>query len=201
MKKAFMIFGMAVAVLLAATLLVRTFFTHRSFSIPGVTKTVSDDVTLSILHSEAMSFLVTRRTVTQVVIEHNESNLLGDWHGVLWATVRWHWGVDLKKITKNDIRHSGDVIYCRLPEPESLEAPAVEPGSIGFLSKSTFVPKLLELFNSGHQQRTVEMLLQQRANEFATEKKLKPTREEMLIDANNAVKVFKDTAGIDLRFE
>jgi len=65
---------------------------------------IDEHISLSVLRSRAMAFLVTRRTATQIVVEHGESNWLGQWRGVLWATVQIHYGVDLEKIQPRDIR-------------------------------------------------------------------------------------------------
>ena len=110
---------------------------------------VEEHISLSVLRSETLAFLVTRRNVMQVIVEHGESNWLGQWRGVLWAVVTLRHGVDLTKITAQDIRHDGDVTIVKLPEPEVLDF-AIEPGSVGFLAKSTAVPKVEDLLHNGH---------------------------------------------------
>lgn len=165
-------------------------------------RTVIDEkATLSILRSEALSFLVTRRTVTQLVVEHDESNWAGDWHGVLWATVSWRWGVDLTKLTEQDIRRDGEQIVCRLPEPQLLDF-GVEPGSVGFMSKSTAVPKFIDVFRGGYQRSVLENNLKSHAMKFAQDQKLCPTRDEIARQLNDAAGVLlKNAAGVAIRFE
>ncbi len=161
---------------------------------------IDEKVTLSILRSESLSFLVTRRTATQIVVDYRESNILGDWRGVLWATVNWRWGVDLKKITEKDIRRQGETIFCRLGEPELLDF-GIQPGSEGFMSKSTAVPKVLEIARGGWQRGELEGRLYARSKEFAEKNQLRPSRDEIVRQLNDATAAVKAATGLDIRFE
>ena len=160
---------------------------------------IDERTTLSILRSEAMTFLVTRRLATQIVVEYEESDWLGEWRGVLWATVRMYHGVDLKKIEPNDIHREGDVIFVRLPQPELLDF-CVEPGSVGVLTKSTAVPKVLSILRNGHRKQ-LEKALRQRALEFAGRQGMLPTREEIVWQLNTAMLALTVPAGVNIRFE
>lgn len=155
---------------------------------------------MSILKVEQMEFLVTRSARTQIVIEHNESNWLGEWRGVLWATVTWRWGVDLRKIGPNDIHRDGDTIVIRLPEPELLDF-ALVPGSVRFMSKSTSVPKLHDYLNGGSQRELLESHLHDQALDFAHQQHLLPTRQEILQQLCGASVMLERAAGAKLRFE
>jgi hypothetical protein len=195
-----LIVGAAAAVLLVAIGAgVGMWLGGRSVN-PLTRRTVDEKVTLSLLRSEALAFLVTRRTVTQIVVEHEEFDLLGEWRGVLWATVSWRWGVDMTRITEKDIRRQGQVIVCRLPEPQLLDF-ALEPGSVGFMSKSTAVPKLLDLARGGEQRRKLEERLRTRAMEFAGRQGLCPSREEVVRQLNDAAGAIRQAAGVEIRFE
>lgn len=204
MKKTLIGFGCGAAVVVLVALWQGWFGGHDGATglLPtSLTKTaVNETATLSVLHSEAMAFLVTRRTTTQVVVEHGESNFFGDWQGVLWATVTWQWGVDLKKVGQKDLRREGNVVICRLPEPEMLNF-AVEPGSIGFMSRSTAIPKAMTVFGSMDQRRLMEGRLRAHAMKFAEQNKLMPTRQEMVAQVNGAVAIFNQGGGVELRFE
>ncbi|RPI62567.1 MAG: DUF4230 domain-containing protein [Planctomycetaceae bacterium] len=161
---------------------------------------VSEKATLSLLRSEAMTFLVTRRSVTQIVVEHNESDWLGQWQGVLWVTVHFEWGVDMEKLSEKNIRREGDVIYCRLPEPQMLSF-GIVPGSENFMSRSTAVPKMQEFFNTGGQQHRLQQAVPAMAEKFAKEQHLCPTRAEMVKQLNEASAAIKQATGADIRFE
>jgi len=161
---------------------------------------VNEKATLAILRSEAMSFLVTRRTTTQIIVEHEESNWLGSWHGVLWATVSWRWGVDLGKLTEKNLRREGDTLVCRLGEPELLDF-GVEPNSIHHMSKSTAVPKVINIFSDGWQRVVLESRVQDYAMKFADDNKLRPSRNEIVRQLNDAAATLKTATGFELRFE
>ncbi len=160
---------------------------------------IDETTTLSLLHSEPMKFLVTRRTTTQIIVDYQESDWLGDWRGVLWATVQIHYGVDLQKVTAEDIHRQGEVLIVKLPKPELLDF-SIEPGSVGFMSKSTAVPKLIDLLHNG-QKKELERRLQKRAMEFAEAHDLMPTREEIVRELNDAVSLLKQAGNLRLRFE
>ena len=172
------------------------FFNPAGFA-PGTR--VDEHISLSVLRSEALTFLVTRRTATQVVVEHEESSWLGQWRGVLWATVHIHYGVNLAKIQARDIRRDGNVAFVKLPEPDVLDF-SLEPGSVGVLSKSTAVPKIEDLLNNGHR-RVLEARLRESALEFARQRGMLPTRDELIGQLNKAVSLLASEGGVRLRFE
>jgi hypothetical protein len=155
--------------------------------------------TLSILRIQTLSFLVTRRTSTQIVVEHQESNWLGQWRGVLWAVVKLHYGVDLAKIKAGDIRCDGDITFVKLPEPEVLDF-SIDPSSFGVMTKATSVPKLDDLLNNTHR-RLLEGSLEQAALDFAKQQDLLPTRNELIKQLNEAVLLMAHEGGVRLRFE
>jgi hypothetical protein len=201
MTKILIKLGLLAALLVATGFVSVWKFGHREQSGGGFLDTkVNEKITLSVLKSEAMSFLVTRRTTTQLVVEHDESNLFGDWNGVYWVTVRWNWGVDLSKLEEKDLRREGDKIVCHLPEPELLEfTPLLE--TEGFFSKSSFVPKVQEMFNGGQQRATLRALLMQKAMKFADEEHLRPSRRQLAEQLNGNSSFIKKAAGADVVFE
>ncbi len=190
----------AVVGLLMAATGVAVWMHGRHGGSPGIWEPqVSDKETLSVLKSEAMAFLVTRRTTTQLVIEHSESGLLGEWDGVYWVTVRWLWGVDMSKLSEKDLRREGNKIICRLPDPELLEfAPKLETEK--FYSKSTFIPKIREIFTGG-QLQVLRDRLEQEAGRFAREQNLCPTRAEIAAQLNASGSVIRKMTGNEVVFE
>ena len=191
--------GLLWAILVAGTLawLASRYWPSAADLTPEVT--VQERVTLSVLQNEALVFLVTRRTATQIVVEHEESSWLGQWRGVLWATVRIHYGVDLAKIEEKDVRQEGDQTLITLPEPQVLDF-AIEPGSIGFLSKSTAVSKITDILHNG-QRRLLEERLRESALEFARKRGMLPARAELLQQLNQAVSLLATEGAVRLRFE
>jgi len=191
--------GRAVAAILAALLLLVAVGAVAWYGLGRSSVRIDEKTTLSILRSEAMAFLVTRRLVTQVVVVYEQSDWLGEWRGILWATVHIHHGVDLKKIRPSDIRREGDVILVRLPEPQLLDF-SLEPGSVGVMTKATAVPKVLDLLRNGHR-RQLEQALRQRSLEFAGRRGLLPTREQIVGQLNAAVSALDVSADVTICFE
>jgi len=165
----------------------------------GPQTAVDKHVSLSVLRSQALSFLVTRRTTTQIVVEHTESNWLGRWRGVLWVVVTIHHGIDLEKIRGRDIRREDGVTFVKLPGPEVLDF-SIEPGTIGFMSKSTAVPKIADLLHNGHR-RVLEARVRQAAREFVRQRDVLPTRDELVEQLNEAVAILASDGSVRLRFE
>ena len=167
---------------------------------PAPAAAVDERATLSVLQSEQMAFLVTRRTVTQVVIDHRESDVLGEWRSVLWASVSFRWGVDMTKLGPDDLTRRGDVLIVHLPEPELLDF-ALVPGSMGYLSKSTALPKLADYCRGGWQRGILEDQVRHRAMEFAAQRRLLPSRQEIVAQLNGSSDLLAVALGMKVRFE
>ena len=200
MKNMLIKLGLLVALVVATGFVSVWKFGHKEQGTGVFDTKVNEKMTLSVLKSEAMSFLVTRRTTTQLVVEHDESSIFGGWDGVYWVTVRWNWGVDLSKLTEKDLRREGDKIVCHLPEPELLEfVPVLD--SEGFYSRSSLLPKIKEMFNGGQQRATLRALLMQKAMKFADEEHLRPSRRQIADQLNSSSSFIKKAAGADVVFE
>jgi hypothetical protein len=160
-----------------------------TFHVAGLTpaKKIEENVVISLLKSELLTFLVTRRTSTQIVVEHNESDLLGEWRGVLWAKVSWRWGVDLNKLKAENMHRHGNSWVVDLPEPELLDF-AIVPGSVGCLTKATLVPKVADFCRGGSIRQALEARLGVQAMKFAGENGMLPSRAEIVRQLNEAIK-------------
>lgn len=157
-------------------------------------------VAVSLLKSELMSFLVTRRTTTQVVVEHQESDWAGEWRGVLWVKASWRWGMDLGKLRPQDISQCGDAWVVRLPEPEMLDF-AIVPSSTGWMTKATAVPKALDFLRGGSHRQVLEAQVSQQAMWMAAEAGMLPTRSEMIAQLNEASGLILQGTGTKVVFE
>lgn len=161
---------------------------------------IDEKVTLSILKSQAVTFLVTRTMNTQLVIEKTESAWWGEWDGLLIVDVHWNWGVDLQKLSEKSLRREGDKLVCHLPDPELLSF-GIEPGSERFMSKSTALPKMFEFANTGSQQKTLQDMVKTKAEQMAREKGLRPSRQEIADQLNKNNGEWKKAIGAEIRFE
>ena len=164
----------------------------------GQNAKIDERTTLSLLKSEPVKLLVVRRTTTQVVVEYEEEDWLGHWRGVLWGVVQMHYGIDLEKVSASDLRREGDTVVVRLPGPELLMF-ALEPGSIGLMTKSTAAPKISDLLHNGHR-KLLEDRLRKRAMDFAKGHDLMPSKSQILRELNEAIASFRE-AGLKVRFE
>ncbi|MCY2928608.1 MAG: DUF4230 domain-containing protein [Planctomycetota bacterium] len=171
-------------------------FLHRSSWQPATIDV--ERTTLSLLKSEPVRILVVRRTTTQIVVEYEEENWLGHWQGVLWGVVQMHYGIDLDKVSKADLRRDGETVVVALPEPQLLTF-TVEPGSVGLMTKSTAAPKIADMLHNGHR-RLLEERLRERAMEFAKGHDLMPSKAQIVRELNEAVASFGDS-GLKIRFE
>lgn len=160
----------------------------------------SSEQVLAVLRSEPVALLVVQRGAAQVVVEHRQSDWLGQWHAVLWTSVRWSWGMDLEQVTAQDVRREGDVVVVRLPEPQVLDFGLV-PGSTGFLSKSSAVPRLQDLLGDQAQRRQLEQRVHEEALQFMQRQDLAPGRAEIVRRLNDAAGLLEARAGVRLRFE
>jgi hypothetical protein len=168
---------------------------------PSLTRSVVDEkTTLSILRSRPMLFLVTRQIRTQIVIDHSESNWIGQWRGVLWGTVMISYGVDINEIKNDDLRREDGMVFVRIPEPRLLNF-SVESGSIGFISKATAAPKLQDWLGGGDHRRQLENRLHDQAMKFAREHDMLPDRAQIVEQLNDTAASLAKTAGIRIRFE
>lgn len=172
----------------------------RYFEPLPVVQRTETKVTLSILRSEWLAFLVTRRTTTQVVVEHDESDWFGEWRGIYWCTVTWRWGIDLQNLTEKDIRREGGTVIIHLPDPELLDF-ATSPGTAGFMSKSTMVPKLMDFCRGGWQRDVLEREIHAQAMKFAVDQGLLPSRDEIVRQLDEASKTLSQAMGVELKFE
>jgi hypothetical protein len=168
---------------------------------PSLTRNVVDEkTTLSILRSRPMLFLVTRQIRTQIVIDHSESNWVGQWRGVLWGTVMISYGVDINEIKNDDLRREDDMVFVRIPEPRLLNF-SVESGSVGFISKATAAPKLQDWLGGGDHRRQLENRLHDQAMTFARKHDMLPDRSKIVERLNDTAAGLAKAAGIRIRFE
>jgi hypothetical protein len=168
---------------------------------PSLARSVIDEkTTLSILRSRPMLFLVTRQIRTQIVIDHSESNWVGQWRGVLWGTVMISYGVDINEIKNDDLRREDDMVFVRIPEPRLLNF-SVESGSIGFIAKATAAPKLQDWLGGGDHRRQLENRLHDQAMTFARKHDMLPDRSQIVERLNDTAAGLAKAAGIRIRFE
>ena len=137
--------------------------------------------TFNVLDVQRLSFLVTHRVTTQVVVEASESSLLlGKADGVLIAKVRFLYGIDLSGLTKADCTQEGDTTVVAVPDPEALEfIPDLD--SVRYFSSAS---GLRRVTNTDIDKESLLARLERVAHSFVESEGLIPTRSEMLVPLN-----------------
>jgi hypothetical protein len=163
----------------------------------GHAKTETASV-MTLLRSEPMAFLVTRRIVTQIVVEESDVQWYSQSRSVLWATVNLHYGCNLEEIKPCDIRQTADGTWLiRLPPPKLLDFCIV---SVDSISKDTFFAKAQDVLFATRTSRMMQQL-QAAAVKFATDNNLLPSRQQIAADLNRMSHNSPINRSINLKFE
>ncbi len=158
-------------------------------------------ITLALLRSESMSFLVTRRLCATVVLEKNDHSVLfGERRGLLIADVEQYYGFDFGKVTGGDIRRDGGRLTIRLPEPEFLG------GAVDLSGMRTYTWQSgLSLIRDKWSGRDLESELRREftgeAKRYFADRKLIPSRAEMIENLNRLAVPLLAGRGVPVRFE
>jgi len=132
---------------------------------------------LSILRREGLHFLVTDRIATQIVVECKESNLLlGKKEGYLIAKVKLLYGIDLSKITTEDVVRKNGTLIVKLPNPEVLDF-VVDIESLRFISKRSGLMVIVDWIRGADERRALLRQLQSAALQFVRSEDLIPSKE------------------------
>ncbi|MCD6400002.1 DUF4230 domain-containing protein [candidate division WOR-3 bacterium] len=135
---------------------------------------------ITILRSEDLSFLVTNRLVTQLVVQKKESNpFLGTKEGYLIAKVKLYYGVDLNKLTEDSIEVTKNNIIIHMPASEVLDF-AVDLPSVRFITKKSVLMKIADKVKGNPDLRKeLEEMLYNETVFFFKNEKLLPSRTEI----------------------
>lgn len=153
---------------------------------------------MTLLRSEPMAFLVTRRIVTQIVVQESDVQWYWQSRAVLWATVNLHYGCNLKEIQPSDITQAADgTWHVKLPPPKLLDFNIVNVDSI---SKDTFIAKAQDVLFDTRSNRMMQHL-QETAVKFAADNNLLPSRQQLATDLNRLFANSPLSRNIKLKFE
>lgn len=162
---------------------------------------VDTHTAIEFFRREPLSFLVTERIVTQVVVEKHAGNmLLGEKDGFLFGTVELLYGVDLAALDADAIRKQDDGIHVRVPAPTLLRAvPDLE--SVRFLQKRSPMMVMADKLSGDDFYRACLLELDDAALEFAQAHGLVPTREQLIQRLNDYAPAIASKLGTAVRFE
>lgn len=145
---------------------------------------------LEILHSDQLTFLVTEKIVTQVVVNIDNSHwLTGTDKALLYTVVTMYYGVDLEKISETNITQSGDSIFIDIPDPEFLDM-SVDLNNLQIYESRSGLTRLKDIIMSDN--KTIELLgeFENAARILAQEQDMIPTREQILYQLNDFSPLF-----------
>ncbi len=153
------------------------------------------------LRREPLSFLVTERVVTQVVVEVKSGNLVtGYGSGVLVGKVELLYGVDLDEAALDEAAYRDGVLHVPVPAPKLLRyVPDLE--SLRFIEKKTALLTLVDAARDVDLFHLALAQLEHAASEFAEENDLAPTREQLLSRLNRYAPVIAAQTGVQVVFE
>lgn len=158
-------------------------------------------LTLTILRSEDLQFLVTRRLASTVVLEKRENSvILGDRQGLLLADVEIYYGFDLTKIEASALSRAGDRVAVRLPEPEALTT-TVKLDSMRFFSKQSGLSKLVDIVKSQDIEDELRQEFAAAAEAYFAARGMMPARAELVAVLNRWAGARFAAAGVDVVFE
>jgi hypothetical protein len=137
----------------------------------------AEQATLTLLRSEELAFLVTDRLVSQIAVKTSDSSpILGQREGVLIATVRMYYGLDLRKLDAASITRAGkDRVVVRLPDPEMLDF-AVDPSSFTYITKRSGLNVIRDYVMDKDIEAELRVKLRPHAVRFFADQRLLPTR-------------------------
>ncbi len=164
-------------------------------------RTVDVKLALSILKSEEMNFLVTRRLASTVVLEKRENDfLLGSRHGLLIADVELLCGFDLNKLAAASLRADGDTVTVTLPEPEILRT-VVDMNSMRYFTKQSALSMLSDKLTDKDLRDELRKEFALAARDRFRKKELLPSRKELKKSLETWAVPFFAESGIKVRFE
>ncbi len=158
--------------------------------------------TIQLLKSDYVRFLVTRRLTTQVILERDQgSRLFGGNLRLLATVVRIYWGVNLDRITENDVSATLDGISVTLPDPEILDC-VVDIGTARAWRVWSGLNWALTQFRGDGAGEILEVLglAQDQALAFFRENGLLPGRDALVADLNGWAEVFRNRIGTKIVF-
>lgn len=151
-------------------------------------------MTAQLLRSEDLMFMVTNRVVTQIMVEQKQDSVwAGTREGILVATTRMYYGVDMGKVTDQDIHDMGDRVVIVLPSPGVLDF-AIDP-NFKIITKRSGVNVVLDWVYGNDIEAEMRSQIQSAAMKFAHVNDLLPMPRTVLARLNRTATVFTSKVG------
>lgn len=175
------------------------FGAYMAWQVPGGAKAMLQTaptvkMTAQLLHSEDLMFMVTNRVVTQVMVEQKQDSVwAGTREGILVATTRMYYGVDMARVTDKDIHDLGDRVVIVLPTPGLLDF-AIDP-NFKIITKRSGVNVALDWMYGNDLEAEMRAQIQSAAMKFAYLNDLLPRPNTVLIRLNRTAALFSGKVG------
>ncbi|MCE9588889.1 MAG: DUF4230 domain-containing protein [Planctomycetes bacterium] len=159
-----------------------------------------EEIVLQVLRSEELMFLVTDRIVTRIDVEMTEHSLLaGGRQGVLLATARIYYGIDLKHLDlEHAIREEPGRVVVEFPRPTVLDV-AIDP-DWKLYDKRTGMWVIADWFTGRDVEKELRSRLKERAIDFAEKNDLLPAPAAVLARLNRYAAALSARAGKPVEF-
>jgi hypothetical protein len=156
-----------------------------------------------VIRVQELEFLVTQKIIAQYTDNISEYSVLaGEREGILIGIINIYYGIDLKKVTEESIKHEAGKTVVELPEPEILDI-SVAPGSIKFFSRRSGLVALIDMLSNRNDEALLRDRFTKTAREFYSQKGFLPTKEDVLNNLRRAARVFspKDHEQMEFRYK
>ncbi len=155
---------------------------------------------ISILKSENISFLVTNKIATQIVVEREEVSFLGNKKGALIGNVTLYYGIDLNELSIDSITIEKNEIIVRLPSPKPLDF-SVDLSSIRFFKRETGLLRLKGFFVDDEKMREeIEDMFYKEALFFMKTQGMLPKNEDVLRSLEVIREIISLKTGLKTKF-
>ena len=153
-----------------------------------------------LLKSESLSFLVTSRLTSQIIVEIEDSSvLLGAGSGSLTGTVRMYHGVDLRRLTQASVRMEGGSCVVDLPEPEVLDF-AVDVASLRFKTRRSLLRVMADRLGGHDLRQDLQNRFRSASDRYFREQSLLPDRSALCARLNEHAQSWSGKVGAEIRF-
>lgn len=144
---------------------------------------------VTVLKSEPLQFLVSRRIRSTVALEKEEkSTIWGNRNGLLLAEVTVYYGFDLSRLTDKDVKIKKDKTVVTLGEPTILTV-SVDTDSMRFFTKMSGLQYLKDKIEGTSLEKEMLKDFSTASRKYFIDRNLLPEREEMLKDLQRQLRL------------
>ena len=156
---------------------------------------------LTLLKSESLSFLVTDKLTTQVVVEITDNSpIFGKREGILIGTVSMYYGIDLKEINPSSIKRRSNILAIKLPSPKELDF-SVDPTSFKYITKRSGLNVIADYVMNKDLEYELRASMKKSAENFFEKHNMFPTRKSIISQLNDYFEPFAIQFGMEIKFE